>query len=151
MSVYAWQLPRRLALGIAGAAIGVAVTMAFPADGLAAGFDGTWAVTQVCPKAPDGALGYSWSYSVTIRDGTLDGAYQALKGGGNIHLHGSVGADGKGLLQANGTTGPVEYSVGHVPVGTAYHYHVEVSFDGASGTGYRVEQRQCSFAFAKRG
>jgi hypothetical protein len=113
----------------------------------AAGFDGSWSVKQVCPKAKDGAFAYSWSYVANVKDGVLDASYTAAKG--SIHLHGAINADGAAELTADGRTGPPEYAVGHVAEGSPVHYHVRARFEPTRGSGERVEQRQCSFTFTK--
>ena len=87
-------------------------------------FDGVWAVKQVCPRAPDGALGYTYNYTVTVRDDALDGEHVVPNNNGSIRLHGTIGQDGTAYLNADGVTGPSQYSVKGVAKGSPVHYHV---------------------------
>jgi hypothetical protein len=112
-------------------------------------FDGTWAVSETCPPTAQDVRGYAWSYPATIHKGTLSAQYQADNGGGSIKLQGRVGAEGNAVLNAAGTVGHPETAVGHLSHGTPYHFHVQATFNAASGTGRRLEQRQCDFTFTR--
>ena len=80
--------------------VGVTVLLAaWAAPTLAASpFDGTWAVTLVCPQAADGAFGYTYRFGATVTDGVLHGengvrgmpSWLALDG--RIQLKGLTGA-----------------------------------------------------------
>jgi hypothetical protein len=114
------------------------------------GFDGTWDVTQVCYKAADGSLGYTFKYTVEVQGGVLDGIYNVPNNNGSIRLHGPIRPDGTVTLDADVVTGPSQFAMGHVKQGSPVHYHVAAKFAGALGTGNRVEPlRKCDFKFTK--
>ena len=99
-------------------------------------FDGVWTVKQVCPRAPDGALGYTYNYTVTVRDDALDGEHIVPNNNGSIRLHGTIGPDGTAYLNADGVTGPSQYAVKGVAKGSPVHYHVSAKFYGSRGSGW---------------
>ncbi len=84
-----------------------------------------------------------------IRRGTLEAQHQADDGGGSIKLKGRVAADGNAVLDAAGTVGHADYAVDHLGHGTPCRFHVRATFNGASGTGSRMGQRQCDFTFTR--
>jgi len=47
-------------------------------------FDGTWQVTVVCLRAPDGAHGYTWQFIAQVKDGVLHGRYGTVREIGQI-------------------------------------------------------------------
>ena len=131
---------------VVGALFGLLVS----SSAFAAGpYDGTWAVSETCPPTAQDVRGYAWTYPAVIRNGAFSAQYQADNGGGSIKLQGRVGPDGSAVLNAAGTVGHAEYAVGHLGHGTPYHFHVRASFSGSSGTGSRMEQRQCDFSFTR--
>lgn len=132
------------------AGVGVICGLLVSTGTFAAGkFDGTWTVSETCPPTAQDVRGYAWAYPAVIRNGTLTAQYQADNGGGSIRLQGRVGADGQAVLNAAGTVGHAEYAVGHLGHGTPYRFHVQAAFTESSGTGSRMEQRQCDFTFTR--
>ena len=113
-------------------------------------FDGAWTVNERCPPTQSDVKGYEWSYPATVRNRALSASYQVPGGVGSIRLQGHISANGSTVLNAAGTVGSADYAVGHAARGTPYHFHVQAQFTEASGTGSRVEQRQCSFSFSKQ-
>lgn len=114
-------------------------------------FDGSWMVTQTCAPTGDDVRGYAWSFPATVRNGVLSGQHSPSgSGDGSGRLQGKIKADGSALLSANGVTGRPEFSVGHVAQGHPFHFHVQAQFTEASGTGSRIELRQCDFTFARQ-
>ena len=133
------------------ASVGVVCCLLTSSSAFAASpFDGTWAVSETCPPTAQDVRGYAWTYAAIIRNGSLSAQYQApSEGGGSIRLQGRVAPDGSAMLNAAGVVGQAEYAVGHVRHGTPYHFHVQATFNGTSGSGQRVEQRQCDFTFTR--
>lgn len=113
-------------------------------------FDGKWLTTLSC-EASRGALGYSYRFVSEVKNGKLRGVYGTEGKPSSLLIEGTVGTDGAGKLYATGRTGSKEYVPGRdTPRGTEYGYRVEAHFDGATGTGTRVEGRPCSFQFEKQ-
>jgi hypothetical protein len=112
-------------------------------------FDGSWTVTEVCDRAPDGANGYTLNYSVKVADGFLDGGYGLTRSTDVLRLHGGIGADGTADLEVGGLTGAPENSIGRIPPGSPYHYDVTGKFTRSTGTGSRIQDRKCAFTFTK--
>ena len=113
-------------------------------------FDGDWMTTVSCPAARD-ALGYSYRFTSTVKDGVLHGLHGTEGQPGSLELDGTITPDGTAPLYAKGRTGSKEYVPGRdTPRGTEYGYNVDAHFSGASGSGTRVEGRPCSFKFAKQ-
>ncbi len=115
----------------------------------AGAFDGSWTVNENCPPTQTDVKGYEWTYPATVRNGALSAQYQTPGGVGSIRLQGHIPASGSAVLNAAGTVGSADYAVGHAARGTSYRFHVQAQFTEASGTGTRMEQRQCSFTFSK--
>lgn len=113
-------------------------------------FDGAWAVTIVCAKAPDGALGYTWAFSADVHNGALLGRYGAPGAVSSGTLSGQINSSGDAVLSVHGLTGNNRYNVGHVNQGTPFHYTANVHFDRAHGTGKRNELRECQLNFVKQ-
>jgi hypothetical protein len=113
-------------------------------------FDGTWSVNLQCEDAGDGALGYTFNFYVTVRDGRLQGEHGAPGTSGYLLLQGVIDPDGHSILTAEGLTGTPEYAVRRVRRGTPYAYHLNTRFDGSSGTGTRIELRRCTANFRRQ-
>ncbi len=113
-------------------------------------FDGTWTTVLSCENS-HGALGYSFEFPATVRDGVLHAEKGTRGQPGWLTLDGTIGADGAATLYASGLVGAAPYAVGDRPAGTAYGYHVAAHFAAASGTGHRVEGRPCTVSFTRRG
>jgi len=124
------------------------VTLVVHADTDPKRFDGDWDTTLSCPNS-NGALGYSFKFSATVKNGVLH-AQKGTKGEpGWLQIDGSIAADGNTNLYANGLVGAAEAAVGHRPAGTQYGYHIEAAFTESQGKGHRVEGRPCSVEFAR--
>jgi hypothetical protein len=112
-------------------------------------FDGTWNTVLSCPNAA-GALGYSFEFLSTVKDGVLHGEKGSKGEPGWLQVGGAILADGHANLYAKGLVGAAEVAVGHRPAGTQYGYHVDATFTDTSGNGHRVEGRPCSVTFSKK-
>lgn len=111
-------------------------------------FDGSWDTILSCPNA-DGALGYSFKFLSTVKDGVLHGEKGRREEPGWLQLDGRILADGSAELYVDGLVGAAPYAVGQRPAGSKYGYHVTSRFTDASGSGTRVEGRPCTVTFAK--
>ncbi len=113
-------------------------------------FDGNWLTTVSCPAARD-ALGYSYQFTSTVKDGVFHGLHGTEGEPGSLEVDGTIPPDGNASLYAKGRTGSKEYVPGRdTPRGTEYGYNIEAHFEGLTGTGKRIEGRPCSFKFAKQ-
>jgi hypothetical protein len=116
----------------------------------ASSFDGQWQTTVSCANYRD-ALGFSYQFVSTVKDGALHGVHGTEGEPGSLVVDGTIAADGKASLYANGRTGSKEYVPGRdTPRGTEYGYNIDAHFEGATGAGKRVEGRPCSYQFAKQ-
>jgi hypothetical protein len=113
-------------------------------------FDGMWQTTVSCSAARD-ALGYSFRFVSTVKDGVFHGVHGTAGEPGSLQIDGKIGADGFAKLYANGRTGSKEYVPGRdTPRGTEYGYNIDAKFEGTMGTGTRIEGRPCSLQFEKQ-
>jgi hypothetical protein len=129
------------------------LTQAQPSDGAAAArFDGEWTVTMDCPTNTEksAARGYKRQLPARVKDGLLSGEIGAPDTPGWLRIDGRIAADGNALFDAHGRTGDPDYAVNHPPPSSAYAFHIEARFEGARGSGRRLEQRVCNFAFDRR-
>ena len=124
----------------------LAVALAASGDGR---FDGAWDTVLSCENTA-GAMGYSFKFPSTVKDGVLHGEKGTKGKAGWLQLDGEILADGSAKIYADGLVGASEVAVGGRPAGTEYGYHIEAKFSGESGTGKRVEGRACSVTFAKK-
>ena len=115
----------------------------------AARFDGIWNTTVSCSNTA-GALGYSFQFLSTVKDGVLHGEKGAEGKPGWLQLEGNIQPDGTAKIYAKGLVGAREYAVGQRPAGTAYGYHIVGKFSDKEGTGKRVEGRPCQVTFVKK-
>ena len=113
-------------------------------------FDGTWNVTVECQKHADGAFGYTLEFVAQVKDGYLRGEYGAEGAPGSLRIQGEIQPDGQAMLDAMGFTGDRRFNVKGVSSGVPYSYQVAARFDGARGTGRRVQLRTCDIRFAKQ-
>jgi hypothetical protein len=129
------------------------VLLILPGVSSAAGtqrFDGMWQTTVSCAAARD-ALGYSFRFISTIRDGVLHGLHGTAGQPSSLQIDGTIEADGTGKLYARGFTGSKEFVPGRdTPRGTEYGYNIDARFGASTGTGTRVEGRPCSYQFVKQ-
>ena len=112
-------------------------------------FDGAWDTILSCTNS-NGALGYSFEFVSTVKDGVLHGEKGDKGKPGWLQLDGEILQDGAANLYVQGLVGAAPFAVGQRPAGTAYGYHLDSKFSGASGRGTRVEGRPCSATFRKR-
>jgi hypothetical protein len=115
----------------------------------AARFEGIWDTTVSCSNAA-GALGYSFEFPSTVKDGVLHGEKGTAGKPGWLQLQGNIRPDGTARLYARGLVGAQEFAVGHRPAGTEYSYHIVGKFSDKEGTGKRVEGRPCDVTFVKK-
>ncbi len=113
-------------------------------------FDGTWLVLFTCIGAPDGAAGYTLRYLASVQDGVLHGERGVRGQEDFLSLDGTILPDGNAVLLATGLTGDARYTVGHVPAMSRVNYHIRARFQGARGTGMRMELRSCEAVFTKQ-
>lgn len=112
--------------------------------------DGMWQTTVSCPAFRD-ALGYSFRFVSTVKDGVFHGLHGTAGEPGSLQIDGKIENDGVGKLYANGRTGSKEYVPGRdTPRGTEYSYHIDAKFEGSTGTGTRIEGRPCTLQFEKQ-
>jgi hypothetical protein len=112
-------------------------------------FDGTWETVLSCENAA-GALGYSFKFPSTVKDGALHGEKGTKGRPGWLQLDGKIQPDGIAKIYADGLVGAADAAVGHRPSGTQYGYHIDAKFSEDSGTGKRVEGRACSVTFDRK-
>jgi hypothetical protein len=129
------------------------LTQAQPSEtGGAARFDGEWTITMSCPSNTEksAARGYKRQFPARVKDGVLSGEIGAADMPGWLRIDGRIGADGSALLDAHGRTGDPDYAVNQPPPSSPYAFHVEARFEGARGSGRRLEARVCNFGFERR-
>jgi len=127
----------------------IAASGVLPARAADRPFDGAWTTVLSCENT-DGALGYSFKFVSTVKDGVLHGERGTSGKPGWLQIDGKIAPDGQAKLFADGLVGASETAVGRQPKGTSYSYHIDAKFDGDSGTGKRVEGRACSVEFQKK-
>jgi hypothetical protein len=115
-------------------------------------FDGDWQVTMTCPNNTErsAARGYKRQFPAQVKNGTLHGEIGVAESPGWLRIEGPIGADGTARLDARGRTGDPDYAAQHPPPSSPYAFHIDARFEGARGSGRRVEQRVCDFAFERR-
>ncbi|MBA3506218.1 MAG: hypothetical protein H0T80_10625 [Betaproteobacteria bacterium] len=113
-------------------------------------FDGTWKVTLECQQHPDGALGYTFEFLAQVKDGVLRGENRTEGVAGWLRLQGDIQPDGSAKLDAKGLTDNPKFAMKGVQSSTPYAYTVAARFDGARGTGRRLQARACDLTFAKQ-
>lgn len=138
----------RSAIALAICVVFAFLSSAYGGDG-AARFDGTWE-TAVSWSNAEGALGYSFQFTSTLKDGVLHGEKGTAGKPGWLQLQGNVQPDGTAKTYAKGLVGAQECAVGRRPAGTEYGYHIVGKFSDKEGTGKRVEGRPCDVTFAKK-
>jgi len=112
-------------------------------------FDGRWDTILSCENAA-GALGYSFKFVSTVKDGVLHGDKGNKGKPGWLQIDGKVDPGGTAKLYADGLVGASETAVGRQPKRTPYGYHIDAKFTGDSGNGKRVEGRPCSIMFDRK-
>src|SRR5579862_9033813 len=67
-------------------------------------FDGLWQTTLSCANS-NGALGYSYRFASTVKNGVLHGEKGTAQKAGWLQIDGSVGSDGVADLYVEGLVG----------------------------------------------
>jgi hypothetical protein len=111
-------------------------------------FDGVWQTTLSCENS-HGALGYSFRFASTVKDGTLHGEKGTAHEAGWLSIDGTLTLDGAADLYVDGLVGASAAAVGQRPAGTQYGYHVAARFTADRGEGHRVEGRPCTVIFTR--
>ena len=136
------------------AAFSLASAQSSPPASAAAGdrFDGDWLVTMSCPTNTEksAALGYKRQFTAQVKNGLLRGETGTEDAPGFLRVGGPIGSDASALLHARGRTGNPDFAAAHPPSSSPYGFSVEARFDGAHGSGRRLEQRECSFSFDRK-
>jgi hypothetical protein len=112
-------------------------------------FDGVWQTTLSCENS-HGALGYSFRFPSTVRNGVLHGEKGTAHEAGWLSIDGSLGSDGAADLYVDGLVGASAAAVGQRPAGAQYGYHVAARFAADRGEGHRVEGRPCTVIFIRQ-
>ena len=115
-------------------------------------FDGDWQVTMTCPDNTEksAARGYKRQFPAQVKNGVLQGEIGVAESAGWLRIEGPIDADGSARLDARGRTGEPDFAVQHPPPSSPYSFHIDARFDGARGSGRRLEQRACNFVFERR-
>ena len=101
----------------------------------------------VCPDTQDRTglvKGYRYTFSVSIKDGALQGDYGAPGHPASVAHAGQVGDDGTLEIKATGNTGRSDFSVGKVAQGTHCNYTMLGRLEGSRGEATRRELRPCT-------
>lgn len=147
---------RSKAVLVAVAAAGVLALRLAGAQSAAAAdpsrFDGAWNVRIDCPSNTEesAAKGYKYDFPATVVNGRLSGRHGEEGTPGSLRVEGPIQPDGTAELLARGRTGNPDYAVNRPSSGTAYSYRIKARFEGAKGTGSRLEARVCNFVFTKQ-
>jgi len=96
-----------------------------------------------------GALGYSFKFPSSVKDGVLHGQKGTAHEAGWLSIDGSIAVDGTADLYVDGLVGASAMAVGQRPAGTKYGYHVAARFSGDRAEGHRVEGRPCTVVFER--
>jgi hypothetical protein len=136
-------------LGVGLCALLLALAVARADDAPPGRFDGLWDTIVSCENT-SGALGYSFEFVSTVKQGVLHGEKGKPGEPGWLKLDGTITTDGVADLYASGLVGAAPYAVGQRPAGSAYGYHVDARFSGTKGSGHRVEGRPCTVSFTRK-
>ncbi len=110
-------------------------------------FDGKWQTTVSCEPSR-GALGFSYRFISTVKDGNFHGLRGTEGEPSSLQIDGTIGENGVGHLYAAGKTGSKEFVPGtDTPRGTDFGYHIKAHFNERHGEGTRVEGRPCTLQF----
>jgi hypothetical protein len=111
-------------------------------------FDGVWSTTLTCSTTA-GALGYSYHFTSTVKNGVLHAERLAEGQPGWLQLDGTIQPDGKATIHAKGLVGEQKHAFGQQPAGTSYAYQIVGKFTAKEGSGKRVKSRPCEVTFTK--
>ena len=115
-------------------------------------FDGKWLTTVSCANYRD-ALGFSYQFVSTVKDGAFHGVHGTEGEPGSLVIDGKIPDDGKASLYAKGRTGSKEYVPGRdTPRGTEYGYNIDASSMVLQGQGRvsRAVRARSSFRSSKK-
>src|SRR6202161_963592 len=84
-------------------------------------FDGDWDTILSCPNS-NGALGYSFKFLSTVKNGLLHGEKGRRDEAGWLQLDGKILDDGSADLYVDGLVGAAPYAVGQPPAGSKDGY-----------------------------
>jgi len=113
-------------------------------------FDGAWQTTVSCAAARD-ALGYSFRFTSEVKNGAFRGLHGTEGEAASLLITGTIAPDGSAKLYGLGRTGSKEYVPGRdTPRGTEYGYNIAAHFQGATGSGTRLEGRPCTLEFVRQ-
>ena len=115
-------------------------------------FDGNWAVSVVCEDVQDKgklARGYSLRFMSEVKDGRLKGQLGQVGQPSSLTMVGTIQADGKADISANGLTGNPDTTLGQLSRGSPYSYKMSGTFTQASGKAVRLNLRPCEATFIK--
>ena len=106
-------------------------------------------MTVTCTDAA-GAKGYSIQITSQVTDGVFHGQ-RGNEGQPNwLTVDGTIQLDGSTELLAQGVTSVPAFTVGNLPTGSNYSYHIVARFEDISAKGTRQELRPCDFTAVKR-
>jgi TIR domain len=112
-------------------------------------FDGRWQTTIVCTDVQS-ARGYTIQLDSEVKDGILHGERGTEGQPNSTTMDGKIELDGSADFYVRGLTNDGVYTIGNLKPGSVFAYHIRARFEGASGTGSRVELRPCTFTALKR-
>jgi hypothetical protein len=124
-------------------------TGAYSAAPDASPYDGKWGVVLHCPRAPDGALPWTFYFTAEVTGGILHGEHGVAGRPGWLSLDGPIAPDGAANLEARGLTGDPHYNINQTAQLIPYRYDVSARFEAARGTGNWVTTRVCNFTFTR--
>ena len=115
-------------------------------------FDGAWTVRIDCPSNTEesAAKGYKYDFPATVAQGHLSGHHGDEGTPGSLRIEGPIQPDGSAEFLARGRTGNPDYAARRPSSGTPYSYRIQARFEGARGTGSRLETRVCNFVFVRQ-
>lgn len=113
-------------------------------------FDGMWQTTVSC-EASRSALGYSYRFISTVKNGVIHGIRGTAGQPGVFEINGKIPDSGNTTLYGNGIVASKEFVPGlETPRGSPFGYHITTHFDATTGKGIRVEGRPCTLDFEKQ-
>jgi hypothetical protein len=149
LSAFAGRNSMRIPISVLSLVLTLTGVGAARADDAVRKFDGIWDTILTCANS-NGALGFSYHFDSSVKDGLLHGEKGTKGQPGWFQLDGKIPVDGSASLYAEGLVGAAPFAVGQRPKGTQYGFHVASMFAERSGTGTRVEGRPCSVTFMKK-
>lgn len=109
---------------------------------------------MVCADFKDkgaGARGYTFRFLATIRDGVLAAQFRSPGASPSLRYAGTLDAQGRGEIRANGLTGPdTRYNVDRTVGGKPYGYRMKMEFHGNEGHATRLDLRPCEATFVRQ-